>query len=87
MGIDGCKSSSSNQRIAVSVGDMDVCLRISESLGKAEINDVDSILVRVESNQDIVGLQISVNNMKCVDLLKARNLCYKINISGQTRKY
>ena len=61
--------------MAVLAGDMDVCLRISILLRKAEINDMDGILVRVESNQDIVGLQVSINNMTCVDLLKARNLC------------
>jgi hypothetical protein len=75
MGIYGRKSSSSNQGIAVLARDMDVCLRILILLRKAKINDMDGILVRVESNQDIVGLQVSVNNMMCVDLLKARNLC------------
>lgn len=56
MGIDGRKTSRSNQGIAVSVWDMDVCLRISVTLCKAEIDDMDGILVRVKSYQDIVGL-------------------------------
>jgi hypothetical protein len=59
MGIDGRKSSRSNQGIAVLVWDMDVRLRISVTLCKAKIDDMDGILVRVksnDSNQDIVGL-------------------------------
>ena len=75
MGIDGRKSSRSNQGIPVSVWDMDMGLWISVSLRKAEINDVGGMLVRIESNQDILRLQVSVNNVTCVDLLKARNLC------------
>jgi hypothetical protein len=50
MGIDGHKSSRSNQGMAVSVWDMDVCLRILVTLCKAKIDDVDGILVQVESN-------------------------------------
>ena len=75
MGIYGCISSSSNQGIAVLAGDMDVCLPISILLRKVEIDDMDGILLRVKSNQDIVRFQVSVNNMMCVDPLKARNLC------------
>lgn len=56
MGIDGRKSSRSNHGKAVSVWDMDVRLRISVKLCKAEIDDVDGLLVRVKSDQDIVGL-------------------------------
>ena len=51
-------------------------LWISVLLHKAKINDADGRLVRIKSNQDIVGLQVSVNNVTCVDLLKARNLFY-----------
>jgi hypothetical protein len=56
MGIDGRKSSRSDQGIAVSVWHMDVRLRISETLCKAEIDDMDGILVWGESYQNIVGL-------------------------------
>lgn len=56
MGIDGRKSSWSNQGIAVSEWHMDVRLRISVTLCKAEIDDMDGKLVRVKSYQNIVGL-------------------------------
>jgi hypothetical protein len=75
MGIDGRKSSRSNQGIAISVWDMDMGLWIPESLRKAKINDVGGILVRIGSNQDIFRLQVSVNNVTCVYLLKPGNLC------------
>ena len=55
---------------------MDVGLRISVLLRKAKIDDADGRLVRIKSNQDIVRLQVIVNNVMCVDLLKARNLFY-----------
>lgn len=56
MGIDGRKSSRSNQGIAVLVWHVDMRLRISVTLCKAEIDDMDGILVRGKSYQNIVGL-------------------------------
>ena len=86
MGIDGCKSSRSNQGIAVSVWDMDVCLWISVTLCKAEIDDMDGKLVQANSYQNIVGLQVSVNNMTSVDLLNARNLFQLSQYIRQTER-
>ncbi len=50
----------SSQILAVTVGYVLACLRVSEALCETEIDDVYVVLFFSDTNQEVVGLNISV---------------------------
>lgn len=48
--------------------------RLSVSLGQTEVNNVDVVLLLANSNQEVIWLNISVQEMSGVDILDPLNL-------------
>lgn len=76
MGVDAHVPGSSRERLAFPVGDVLLRLGITVLLSHAEIDDVNHVrsLCPGSSNQEIVGLDISVNQVLLVDRLDTRQL-------------
>ncbi len=60
MGIDGGVSSCTSQILVFSVGDMQMCARISVFLGETKVDDVHLVSTFSKPHQEIVGFNISV---------------------------
>jgi len=58
-GIAGC----SGQVLSISVRDVLTGLRVAETLGQAEINDVDIVLFFANADQEIVRLDVTVEKV------------------------
>lgn len=56
-----------------SARDMLTCLRVAESLCKAEVHYVDSVAPGSNAHQEIVGLDVAVDDAACVDKLDTIN--------------
>ncbi len=63
MGVHWGVSGSSSQVLTITVRNVLTCLRISEAFGKTEINDVDVVLLLADAYQEIIGLNISVEEV------------------------
>ena len=50
------------------------CLRVSEALGETEVNDIDVVLLLANSDQEVVRLDVSVQEVAGVDELNALKL-------------
>jgi hypothetical protein len=73
VGGDGSVSGSSSQVLALFAGDV-LALTVFVALSEAEINNVDAISGGVgAANQEVVGLDISMNDSLFMDLLNAAN--------------
>ena len=60
MGVYRCISRSSGQVLTVAIWDMLASLRVAEALGKAEVDDIDVVLLLADSDQEVVRLDVSV---------------------------
>ena len=60
-------SGSTGQVFAISVGDVLTGLGVTEALGQTEIDDIHVVLFFSNSNQEIVGLNVSMEEMPGVD--------------------
>ena len=60
-------SGGSCEVLAVSVRDVFTGLGVSESLGEAEVNDINVMLLLPDTNQKVVGLDISVQEVPRVN--------------------
>ena len=49
-------------------------LRVTEALGKAEVDDIDVVLLLADSDQEVVRLDVSVQEVARVDKLNALEL-------------
>lgn len=76
MGVDTHVSSGTRERLPFAVGDMLLGLGVAILLGHAKINDVDDIgsLRPWPANQEVVGLDITVDEVLLVDSLNPREL-------------
>lgn len=72
--IDRRITSSSSEVLVFSVRDVEVCLWVSELLGKPEVNDIDLIATLTDSHQEVVRLDVTVDEVAGVDVLDARDL-------------
>jgi hypothetical protein len=59
----------SSKVLAVTVGNVLACLGVSEALCQTEIDYVDVVLFFADTNQEVVGLDISVKEVARVDEL------------------
>ena len=53
---------------------MNMCVWISVLLGEAKIDQVDDVGIISDANQYISGLQVPVNEVASMNVLKTRNL-------------
>ena len=60
MSVDTSIPCSTSQILAISVGDVLSGLRVSESLGETEIDDVDVVLLFANSNKEVVWFYVSM---------------------------
>jgi hypothetical protein len=68
MGVDGRGSRRSGQVFVFSIRDVKMGLRVSELLRKTEINDIGLMATLANSHEEIVGLDISMNEISGVDI-------------------
>lgn len=74
MGIQRCISCGSRQILALTEGNM-LTLRVLIAFSKAEIDDVHVVLCGfVGPDQEVIGLDITVDNPLLMNLLDALNL-------------
>lgn len=72
--VDTCVPGGASQVLTFPEGDV-LAVRVLVALGETKIDDVDVILVCVVApNQEVVGLNVSVDNALFVDLLNSLNL-------------
>jgi hypothetical protein len=50
------------------------CLRVSKALGKTEVDYVDVVLLFADTNQEVIGFDISVKEVARVDKLNSLEL-------------
>ncbi len=73
----------SSQVLAVTVGYVLACLGVSEALCETEIDDVYVVLFFSDTNQEVVGLDISVQEVARVhklDSLKLKIKCVRFQM-------
>ena len=71
MRVDGGIARSSSQILAIAVRDMLASLRVSEPLGQTEINNVYVVLLLADSNQEVVWLNITMEEVPRMDKLNS----------------
>jgi hypothetical protein len=74
VGVDRGISGSSSEILAISVWDVFSSLGVSESLGKAEVDDVDIVLLLANANQKVIWLDVSVQEVSGVHKLNSLQL-------------
>lgn len=82
-GIPGCAS----QILAVTIRNMLASLGVSEALGKTEINNIDVVLLFADSNEEIVGFDISMQEMSRMYELNALKHLISEHKDGFERKF
>lgn len=73
MSIDGSVSSSTREVLVLSVGDMEVGLRVAVLLGQTKVNHVDLVASLADAHQEVVRLNITVDEGLGVDVLNSGN--------------
>ncbi len=74
MRVDGGIASGTSQVLVLAVWDVQVGLGITVLLGKTEIDDVDLVSALADAHQEVVGLDVSVDEVTRMDVLDAGNL-------------
>jgi len=67
MGVDGCVPGSSSQVLAITVGDVLSSLGVAEALGQTEVDNVNVMLLLANSDQKVIRLDISMQEMARVN--------------------
>ena len=74
MGVDGGVTSGTSQVLVLSVGNVEVGLRVPVLLGETKIDDIDLVAALADSHQEVVRLDVTVDEVTGVDVLDARDL-------------
>ena len=69
MGVDGGIARGSSQILAIAVRDMLASLRVAEPLGQSEVNNVYVVLLLANADEEIVGLDITMEEVPRMDKL------------------
>lgn len=69
MCIDCGVSSSTSQILAITVWNMLTSFWVSEAFGKPKVNDIHEMLLLLNPNQEVIGFDISVQEVARVDEL------------------
>jgi hypothetical protein len=74
MGIDGSVTSGTGQVLVLAIRDVQVRLGVSVLLGESKINDVDLVASLANAHQEIVGFNVSMDEIARMNVLDAGNL-------------
>lgn len=74
MSVDWGIPGGSSQVLAIAVWNVLACLGVSEALGKTEVDYVDVVLLFADTNQEVIGFDISVKEVARVDKLNSLEL-------------
>ena len=74
MCVYGGVSRRAGQVLTITVGDVLARLRVTESLGQAEVNHVHVVLFLANANEEVVWFDVAVQEMTRVDELYALQL-------------
>lgn len=74
MGVDGCVSGGTCQVLVLSVRDVEMGLGVTVLLRQAKVNDVDLVATFANAHKEIVGFDITVDEVTGVDVFDAGNL-------------
>ena len=72
VGVDGGVTSGTGQVLVLSVRDVEMRLRISVLLSKTEIDDVNLVPALADTHQEVIGLDITVNEVFTVYIFNTR---------------
>jgi hypothetical protein len=72
VGVDGGVAGSSGEVLALAVGDV-LAVALDVALGEPEVEDEDLVGGLVESDAEVVGLDVAVDEVPVVDVLDARD--------------
>lgn len=74
MGVDRCVSSSAREILVLSVGDVEVRLWVTVLLGQTKVDHVDLVAPLANAHQEVVGLDITVNEVARMHVFDSRDL-------------
>jgi hypothetical protein len=77
MSVDRSVTSSSSQVLVLAVRDVKVSLGITVLLCETEIDNVDLVSTFTDTHEEVVGFDISVNEVSRVNVFDSRDLCGK----------
>lgn len=69
VGVDGGIAGGTSKVLVLTVRDVEVRLGVSVLLGETEINYIDLVTTLANAHQEVIGLDISVDEALCVDVL------------------
>jgi hypothetical protein len=71
VGVDTGITGSTSQVLVLTVGDVEVSLRVTVLLGQTEIDDVDLVSTLADAHQEVVRLDVAVDERLGMDVLNA----------------
>lgn len=77
VGVDGRVASRTGQVLVLPVGNVEMGLGVTVLLGETEVDDVDLVATLTDTHQEVVGLDVTVDEVAGVDVLDARDLWRK----------
>jgi|SRR5712671_2908212 len=76
MGVDRRISGSSGQILVLAIGDMKMGLGIPVLLRKTKVNDIDLIAALANTHEEVVGFDVTMDEIAGMDVLDTRDLIY-----------
>ena len=77
--VDASVTGRASQVLVLPVGDMEVRLGVAVLLGETEVDDVDLVAALANTHQEVVGFDITVDEVTGVDVLNTGNLRITVN--------
>ena len=87
MGVDGRVSRCAGEVLVLPIWDVQVGLRVPKLLREAEIDDVDLVSTLSNTHQEVIGLDITVNEVARMDVLDAGDLRRPVSIRLTRAEY
>jgi hypothetical protein len=73
MGVDGSVTGGTGEVLVLTVGDVEVSLRVTVLLGETKVDDVDLVSTLANTHKEVVRLDIAVDEVAGVNVLDTRN--------------
>lgn len=73
MRVDGRIPGGTGKVLVLSVGDMEMGLRVAIFLGETKVDDVNLVAPLADAHEEVVGLDVAVDERLGMDVLNARN--------------
>lgn len=74
MRVDGCVARSTGQVLVLTIRDVQMGLGIAVLLGETEIDDIDLVSTLANAHQEVIGLDITMDEVTRVDVLDTGDL-------------